>query len=89
MNQGFGEVISHAEDYGFTNITGTCYNTIVNNEMKKSVLKMVASVKPTGQETSCDGYLFFDLVHPSAAAHKIMAEKARILLDAAGVQFTE
>ncbi|TAL61377.1 MAG: lysophospholipase [Legionella sp.] len=89
MNKGFGEVVSNPEAYGFTNITGTCSNAVANEKTKKSVLRMVASVKPKTKMDACDGFLFFDLVHPSAAAHKILAEKARLLLDASGIEFTE
>ncbi|HAU1881742.1 TPA: lysophospholipase, partial [Legionella pneumophila] len=63
--------------------------SIVDEITKNSVLKMVASVKPELTESACDGYLFFDLVHPTALAHKIMAEKARLMLDEAGVEFAE
>ncbi|HAT6334542.1 TPA: lysophospholipase [Legionella pneumophila] len=85
----FDHVIEHATEYGFTNITGTCSFSIVDEITKNSVLKMVASVKPELTENACDGYLFFDLVHPTALAHKIMAEKARLMLDEAGVEFAE
>lgn len=84
LNQMFTHVIENPAEYGFTNINGTCYNAIVNEITKKSVLKMVASVKSKNQH-ACDGFLFFDLVHPTGLAHKIMAEKARLMLDAAGV----
>lgn len=89
MNKGFDEVVANPEEYGFTNITGTCSNAEINAKTQKSFLKMVASVKPKAKNDACDGFLFFDLVHPSAAAHKILAEKARILLDAEGIEFTE
>lgn len=90
MNKGFNEVVDNPAQYGFTNTTGTCYNALINETTKKSLLKMVASVKPNAKiDSACDGFLFFDLVHPSAAAHKIMAEKARVMLDAAGITFSE
>lgn len=88
MNKAFGEVLDHASEYGITNTTGTCYSALMNEGTKRSVLKMVASVKPKATLDACDGYLFFDLVHPSALAHKLMAEKARIMLDAAGVELS-
>lgn len=89
MNQMFGQVLEHHEEYGFTNITSTCYNSIINETTKRSVLKMVASVQPKAKLDACTGYLFFDLVHPTAAAHQLMAEKARVMLDAAGVEFSD
>lgn len=89
MNTEFNEVLEHASEYGFTNITGTCSNSVVDEITKTSILKMVASVKPRGKSDACDGYLFFDLVHPAALAHKVMAEKARAMLDAAGVEMSD
>lgn len=85
----FANLTDNPAEYGFTNITGTCYNTLVNEVTKKSVLNMVASVQPTKTMVNCDGYLFFDLVHPTAIAHQLIAEDARLMLDANGVQFSE
>lgn len=89
MNHTFNDVIEHPQEYGFTNINSTCYNAVVNDATQKSVLRMVASVKPDINEHACDGFLFFDLVHPTAHAHAIIADKARIMLDAAGVEMAE
>ena len=89
MNKAFEEVMQHPEDYGFTNILGTCVNSVVDDISKSSVLKMVASAKPKLNQDVCNGYLFFDLVHPTALAHKILGERARILLDEAGVELTD
>lgn len=89
MNTMFNHVLEHASDYGFTNITGTCSNSVVDDITRKSVLRMVARVKPNRMNDACDGYLFFDLVHPTGLAHKIMAEKARIMLDSSGVELAD
>lgn len=89
MSSHFNNVLEHASEYGFTNITNTCSNLIIDEITKKSVLRMVASVKPKLTTDVCEGYLFFDLVHPTALAHKIMAEKARTMLDEAGIEFAE
>lgn len=89
MHHAFSDVLEHAEDYGITNVTGTCSNSIADELSRTSVLKMVANVKPGLSVDGCDGYLFFDLVHPTAHAHRILAEKARIMLDAAGVEIAD
>ncbi|KGP63117.1 lysophospholipase [Legionella norrlandica] len=89
MSSQFNNVLDHAPEYGFTNITDTCANLVVDEITKTSVLKMVASAKPGKGTDVCDGYLFFDLVHPTALAHKILAEKAREMLDEAGIEFSE
>ncbi len=88
LNHALNLLLENPEEYGFNNITGTCANAIVDELTKKSVLKMVARVTPKEGNQVCDGYLFFDLVHPTALAHKILSEKARAMLDEAGVVFT-
>lgn len=77
--------IEHAEDYGLSNVTQSCYQPEINESTKKSVLKMAASIKPKLVQNNCDGYLFFDLVHPTAVAHKIISDKVRLMLDNTGV----
>jgi phospholipase/lecithinase/hemolysin len=89
LNKSFAHVLDYPSEYGFTNTTGTCFNATVDEVTKKSVLRMVASVKPNTNQKGCEGYLFFDLVHPTGVAHKIMADKARIMLDAEGLEFSE
>ncbi|WP_412758258.1 GDSL family lysophospholipase PlaA [Legionella bozemanae] len=89
LHQAFEEVMTHPEDYGFTNITGTCVNSVVEDITKTSVLKMVTSVKPKINADGCTGYLFFDLVHPTALAHQILGKRAKEMLDQAGVELTD
>ncbi|WP_298622815.1 GDSL family lysophospholipase PlaA [uncultured Legionella sp.] len=89
MHHAFNDVLEHADDYGITNTTDTCSTSIVDELSRTSVLKMVANVKPRNRMNGCDGYLFFDLVHPTAFAHQIMADKAREVLDALGIEITD
>ena len=82
------EMLQFPEKNGFTNITGTCYEEMVdNNRSENSILTMVATVKPRAKVDACTGYLFFDPVHPSERAHEIMVERTKKLLDDAGVTF--
>ncbi len=89
MNEAFGEVIANPSTYGFTNITGTCVNSVVDDLTKHSVLQMVAASKPKMQQNACEGYLFFDLVHPTTYAHEILADRAKKMLDDAGVELAD
>lgn len=89
LNKAFDHVLENPQMYGFDNITDTCANSLVNELTRKSVLRMVANTSPKQSNDACKGYLFFDLVHPTALAHEILAEKARIMLDAAGVEFSD
>ena len=85
----FNDVIENPGTYGFTNVSETCSNSIVDEVTKKSLLKMVGSVTPKLNNDACDGYLFFDLVHPTGYAHRLIAEKVRQMFDASGVEFAE
>jgi phospholipase/lecithinase/hemolysin len=89
LHQAFDEVMENPEINGFTNIIDTCVKSLVDETTKKSVLNMVAAVKPKINQDACTGYLFFDIVHPTGLAHKILSVKARTMLDAAGSEFTD
>jgi phospholipase/lecithinase/hemolysin len=87
INVLLNEMIANPARYGFTNVTDTCYEEAVGNPSSKSILNLVASVKPQQKKGACDGYLFFDPVHPSAPAHVIMAQRTRMLFDDKGIKF--
>lgn len=87
INQVLDEVMHHMQDYGFTNITESCIDSLTTDITQTSVLKRVASVKPKLNQNACDGYLFFDSVHPTASAHKILSEQIKMRLDEVGIQF--
>lgn len=89
MNDAFSAVLANPQYYGFTNVSGTCVNSIDNNLKRPSVLKMASVMKPQIHSDACEGYLFFDLVHPTAYAHKILAERARKELDEAGIELAD
>lgn len=86
----FSKMLEDPIKFGFTNITGTCSNSNVEeNTSKLSELTIAQNTKPKFKESNCDGYLFFDLVHPTALAHKVIADRARVILDEAGVELGE
>ncbi|RUR11374.1 GDSL family lysophospholipase PlaA [Legionella sp. km772] len=85
----FADVVKYPSHYGFTNVTDTCSIFMTDEYSKKSLLKMVSRVRPKANMDACEGYLFFDLVHPTAYAHRLIAEKVREMLDASGVEFSE
>lgn len=87
LYQTFNEVVEHPQDYGFSNITGTCV-TFDEDLIQPSVLRIAAAAKPQANDDVCAGYLFFDLVHPTALAHQILAEKARLMMDQQGIEFS-
>lgn len=71
------------ENYGFTNTTGTCYEDATYSSSNPSILKMVSKIKRSSgvNQNACDGYLFFDPVHPSGPAHTLLAKDAWELLE--------
>ena len=87
----FDDMMSDPVAFGFTNIKDTCYEEIMPNALARSnsVLKMVSSIKPKMKADACEGYLFFDPVHPTGPAHRLMAERTKKLLDDEGVEFGE
>lgn len=89
LHEAFDDVMEHPQDYGFTNTTQTCVNSVTDEVTKNSFIHMIASAHPKIKQNACDGYLFFDLVHPTAIAHKVLAEKARVMLDEAGIEFAD
>lgn len=92
INPKFEHMLDEPSTYGFSNVTDTCYESMIDapsSSSRQTMLKIAAAVKPRVTQDACTGYLFFDPVHPSALAHKIMAEQAEILLDRSGVTFHE
>ncbi|HBI21017.1 MAG TPA: lysophospholipase [Legionella sp.] len=87
VNQVLDDLLMSPEQYGFTNITDTCYEEMVDNPSGRSILTMVSTVKSRRAVDACTGYLFFDPVHPTAPAHQIMVERTKKMLDEAGITF--
>ena len=81
------DMMEKPDDGGFTNITNTCYEEVARLRERNSLLKMVSTVNPKGRADACDGFLFFDPVHPSAQAHRVMAERTIQLFKEEGIEF--
>ncbi|MCP0914078.1 MULTISPECIES: GDSL family lysophospholipase PlaA [Legionella] len=82
-----GEVLQSPEEYGFSNITHTCYESLLELGSANPVLSMVAKINAGQGHDACKGYLFFDPVHPTGPAHKILAEKSKAFFDELGLEF--
>jgi phospholipase/lecithinase/hemolysin len=92
VNLVFDDMTIHPELYGFSNVTDTCYEELMDVNVstdQKSVLKMVASIKLPMQADACTGFLFFDPVHPTDAAHELMASRSIALFAQEGVEFQD
>ncbi len=87
VNSLLTDVLQQPGTYGFTNVKDTCYEELFDNPSSKSILAMVSTIKPRLGHDACDGYLFFDPVHPSAPAHVLMANKIKELFEQSGIVF--
>lgn len=89
VNTVMKDIIKHPGNYGFTNTTDTCYEEVTHHFSPKAnqVLELVASVKAKNNANACDGYLFFDPVHPSAPVHQLMAERTKEIFDELKIEF--
>lgn len=93
VNLVFDDMTTYPERFGFTNVIDTCYEEVVapvGASLKRhSLLKMVSTVKAKSPKDACEGHLFFDPVHPTAPAHKLMAARTKALFDKEGLEFQE
>lgn len=87
VNVTIKNIFENPESYGFSNVTDTCYDAMIDEEDDNPVIRMVASVKASSKRDACEGHLFFDPVHPAVGAHRLMAEKAKELIEQSGIQF--
>lgn len=76
--------------YGFTNVDSTCYGSmaalpILAQYSKYPMVKVASRININVGQDHCDGYLFFDPIHPAARANELMANQVRQLLDQAGI----
>jgi phospholipase/lecithinase/hemolysin len=89
VNTVMKDMILHPEKYGFTNVTDTCYEEVTHHYSSKAntILELASSVKTKNTPNACDGYLFFDPVHPSAPVHQLMAERTKVIFDDLKINF--
>ncbi len=89
INYVLDDIMVNPGPYGFTNVKDTCYEEVIDQHSPKnrSILKMVASVKPHKGPDACNGHLFFDPVHPSGPVHQLMAERTKMMFDEIGITF--
>lgn len=82
------DMLNSPSQFGLHNTTDTCYEEMLAQPSDLSILKMVSTVdRMRTKVDACTGYLFFDPVHPSAPAHRVMAERTKKMLDDAGIRF--
>lgn len=87
VNARLDEVLVNPLPYGITNVADTCYDSLVEKATKNSAIEVASLVRTHNESSNCKGYLFFDPVHPTTVAHKVIGEDIRILFDNSGIEF--
>lgn len=81
------EMFAYPAQFGFTNVTDTCYESSVQEPSLRTAVSVAALLKTKAISAACDGFLFFDPVHPTALAHHILSDRTDLILKNAGVSF--
>ena len=81
------EMLTQPARNGFNNVKDSCLDSLNVKPSVKVALNIASTVKVRGANVTCEGYLFFDFVHPSSIAHQILANRIRELLDRSNVEF--
>lgn len=85
----FQDAVDNPTEFGLSNVNETCIDLAVDDLSRMSVLQMVARALPKQKKDNCNGYLFFDLVHPTTIAHQVIAEQIQRLLQQEGMTFSK
>ncbi|WP_133129992.1 SGNH/GDSL hydrolase family protein [Legionella yabuuchiae] len=93
----FNELILTPENFGFVRETlkDTCFDKYPSAQDSQnsppSMMGIAASLikQANGNLDPCEGYLFFDPVHPTALAHKILSERTLKKFDEVGFEFAK
>ncbi|MFY7697411.1 MAG: SGNH/GDSL hydrolase family protein [Legionella sp.] len=90
----FHRALNEPSTYSFKNVIDACFLSHPSTEEVKhsrfishSILNIISLVNKVQTNDICDDYLFVDLVHPSAKAHKIVANMAIDLLNQSNITF--
>ena len=69
------KVLEKPQEYGFTNIDGTCFEEDLSLTVRLHPVIRVEKLYNIAPQSHCDNYLFFDPVHPTGKAHELMAKE--------------
>lgn len=90
------DAVQNPAKYGFNNVQDVCYESLMPKSLLPkatqgyAMLNVASHVRSKGLSGSqCDGFLFFDMVHPTGMAHAIISSDIKKMLDAKGVQFVD
>lgn len=81
------DMLNNPTPNGFSNVMDTCNESSLDEPSNQSMLKIASTIKTQSPKSACDGFLFFDMVHPTALAHQILARRVGELLQASNINF--
>jgi phospholipase/lecithinase/hemolysin len=86
----FGNIMDHPDSFGFKNTEDTCYdNDFSAFKSSKKIISLgkARNMNPalTNDLIHCDGFLFFDPIHPTTKAHELLGNIVLAALDDANV----
>ena len=81
------EMLDNPTSNGFLNVKDTCNESSLDEPSTQSMLKVASTMNVRSAKSACDGFLFFDMVHPTALAHSILARRVHEILQNANVDF--
>ena len=82
------EIFQQSEKYGFFNTTDACTGRLIEDKSLNSMVALASSMrKRISRSLACDGYLFFDPIHPTTQAHTLLAQRFSKFLENEGVLF--
>jgi phospholipase/lecithinase/hemolysin len=87
------EIVENPASHGFTDGKTTCFEHLDEGYTPRFkhnlMLNKLDTIAIPRDGIDCDGYLFFDLYHPTAHAHSIMADEMYLLFAKEGINFIE
>jgi phospholipase/lecithinase/hemolysin len=96
-NQIFLDIFANPGNYNISDTTNSCFDSLIQTHTKSSVISIAQGVsrqaiqikneQPNHELQNCDGYLFFDQVHPTKQVHEIAAHYVHALLEQEHVVF--
>lgn len=90
VNAMLNSVLAAPTQFGFNNVDETCQLMTLRPAAmdQHTMIKMATRGHLETLSDHCEGYLFFDPIHPASRAHEIMAANVQQLLSRAGIELS-
>ncbi len=82
------DVFEHAAKYGFVNTVEACDGSAIRAQLSDNMIVLTAIMPDKiSKSLACEGYLFFDPIHPTTQAHQLLVKHFSAFLAREGVLF--